>query len=31
VWWVALVWLGVVALLLNLVAQRSRDQLVDWL
>ena len=31
VWWVALVRLGVVALLLNLVAQRSRDQLVDWL
>ena len=31
VWWVALVWLGAVALLLNVVAQRSREQLVDWL
>lgn len=31
VWWVTLVWLGVTAVLLNVVVKRSRDQLVDWL
>lgn len=31
VWWVSLAWLVVVALLLNVVVKRSRDQLVDWL
>lgn len=31
VWWVALTWVVVVALALNVVVKRSRDQLVDWL
>ena len=31
VWWVGLLWLGGLALALNLVVARSRDQLVDWL
>lgn len=31
VWWVTLTWIGVVAVLLNTVVKRSRDQLVDWL
>ena len=31
VWWVTLVWVGMTAVLLNVVVKRSRDQLVDWL
>ena len=31
VWWVSLAWLALLALLLNLLVARSRDQLVDWL
>ena len=31
VWWVSLAWLVLVALVLNVVVARSRDQLVDWL
>lgn len=31
VWWVSFIWLGVLALLLNVLVARSRDQLVDWL
>lgn len=31
VWWVALTWVVVVALALDVVVKRSRDQLVDWL
>ncbi|WCM89176.1 ABC transporter permease [Acidovorax sp. NCPPB 3576] len=31
VWWVALTWVVVVAVALNVVVKRSRDQLVDWL
>lgn len=31
VWWVLLVWMGVLMLALNLLIERSRDQLVDWL
>lgn len=30
-WWVTLVWLVVLAVALNRVIARSRDQLVDWL
>ena len=31
VWCGALVWIGVVAVLLNILVRRSREQLVDWL
>ena len=31
VWWVSFAWLALVALVLNVVVARSRDQLVDWL
>lgn len=31
VWGVSLAWLGVLALALNVLVSRSRDQLVDWL
>ncbi len=31
VWWVTLVWLALLALCLNALVARSRDQLVDWL
>ena len=31
VWWVSLAWLALLALLLNALVARSRDQLVDWL
>lgn len=31
VWWVSFIWLGVLALALNVLVARSRDQLVDWL
>ena len=31
VWWVTLAWLAVLALALNVLVARSRDQLVDWL
>ena len=31
VWLVGLLWLGGLALALNVVVARSRDQLVDWL
>lgn len=31
VWWVTLTWVVVVAVALNVVVKRSRDQLVDWL
>ena len=30
-WWVLLIWLAALALALNQVIARSRDQLVDWL
>lgn len=31
VWWVGLAWVGAIALVLNVLVARSRDQLVDWL
>jgi lipopolysaccharide transport system permease protein len=31
VWVVCLVWLAALALALNVLVARSRDQLVDWL
>jgi lipopolysaccharide transport system permease protein len=31
VWVVTVIWLAVIAVVLNVVAARSRDQLVDWL
>jgi lipopolysaccharide transport system permease protein len=31
VWWIGLLWLAGLALALNVVVARSRDQLVDWL
>lgn len=31
VWWMSFAWLGCLALLLNALVARSRDQLVDWL
>lgn len=31
VWWVLLVWMGMLMLALNILIERSRDQLVDWL
>jgi lipopolysaccharide transport system permease protein len=31
VWWVLLAWAGLLVLALNVLIERSRDQLVDWL
>lgn len=31
VWWVALAWMGLLVLVLDVLVRRSRDQLVDWL
>ncbi|PMU45977.1 ABC transporter, partial [Pseudomonas sp. GP01-A3] len=31
VWTASLVWIAVLALALNVLVDRSRDQLVDWL
>lgn len=31
VWWVTLVWSGLLVVVLNVLITRSRDQLVDWL
>jgi lipopolysaccharide transport system permease protein len=31
VWWVSMAWCAVLALVLNTLIERSRDQLVDWL
>lgn len=31
VWWVSLIWVACLALALNAVVARSKDQLVDWL
>ncbi|GAB4397011.1 MAG: ABC transporter permease [Rhodoferax sp.] len=31
VWWVCLTWIAVLALVLELLLRRSRDELVDWL